>query len=363
MPSYKVLLIFLFAQMFPLLELPNEILLMIFVELQPIYTPIIDDFWTQSTLAFPTQKYYNPKTLEILDLQSGMWNKRYHKTVHTSYKNQPILLLLSHICQQFRRVAHMHPMFSSLQLYRFLAKPKPTSICIRPIMQLSMWIRTMSATVQETRRLRTVVLDPILGNQKMLAEDCVLILKKIANPDAVLDLVLMLGWLALGDKKLTQEICRFRNVQRLYLKGGIEDDVLHGFDNKAVKLFSKSFTKLTHLFIDGFGRGSFSWNALKLLLKANPNIKVLALGYVRDGILLDELAALVPNLRVLSIQFCDIVGHSSSLFPSREIVPDIQGTLHDLPWLESVHFHQPPLIEADTHEIVQRLIQGTPFEA
>jgi hypothetical protein len=349
--------------MFPVLKLPHEILLHIFLELQPLYAPIIDDFWIQSTLSFPTQKYYNPKSLQVVEFQDGMWSKRYHKTIHTSYKNQPVLLLLSHVCQQFRRVAHMHPLFSSLQLYRFLAKPKATSICIRPIMQLSMWIRTMSTTVKETRRLRSVVLDPIVGNQKMLAEDCVLILKKIANPDAVSDLVLMLGWLALGDKKLVEEMCRFRNVQRLYLKGGVEDDVLHGFDNKALKLFSKSFTQLTHLFIEGYGSGSFSWNALRLLFKANPNLEVLSLGYVRDGILLMELADLLPNLRVLSIQFFDIPSPSGSLFPMREVLPEIYGTLRDLPGLQSVYFHEPPLLSVETREIVERLVQGTRFQS
>jgi hypothetical protein len=351
-----------------LTDLPIEILSMILLELQPNYTRIVDNFWFEESIQFPKQRYYNPqKGVEVELTEKNVWKNGYHKTIHTTYKMRSILLLISHVCQKFRRVALMHPFFSSLQLYRFLSKPKKTDICVRPILQLSQWIKTISNSVEGTRRLRTVILDPIVGKQKILAQDCKLILRKILNPDDVQDLILMLGWLALGDPIMIQEISRFNNVKRLYLKGE-PDDTFHGFDNQAIRIFSKSFTCLTHLFIEGYGRGSYSWKIFKRLLEANPNIETLSIGFVRNEVELEDIGRVLPKLRVLTIQFDMYDFDSMQRFRSarsltnRIVEPILKGGVKDIPSLETVYLYTFTLTEDSRTQIIESLLADVNYK-
>jgi hypothetical protein len=73
-------------------------------------------------------------------------------------------------------------------------------------------------------------------------------------PEKLETMIFSMGWFSLSDPSLLTWLGkRFPNVKKIYFKGVQSDGVLYGFDNKALKLMSRLFCHLTHLFIDGYG--------------------------------------------------------------------------------------------------------------
>jgi hypothetical protein len=119
--------------------------------------------------------------------------------------------------------------------------------------------------------------------------------------------------------------------------------VLHGLDNHALKIMGQ-WNELTHLFVDGYGGGSFTMKGLSYIL--SPSLKSLSLGYVRHGIDFGVLADKCPNIETLCVTFsvpepvmymdndCKVAALRRST--ARECVPKLQGRIAELKHLKYV---------------------------
>jgi hypothetical protein len=87
--------------------LPGEVLLQIFIVLQPEMIPEFDDIWTQDFSSMKNQwRIKNGPRNLITGSES-----RYHPTIQCS-RGRPLLLLLSQVCKQWRKVVHLHPFWN-----------------------------------------------------------------------------------------------------------------------------------------------------------------------------------------------------------------------------------------------------------
>lgn len=312
--------------------IPNEILLMIFLKLQPFNFTVDDGRWTRST-------------------RHAHQYQKYHEGIITT-RNSPVLLVLARVSKKFRAVAFMHPLFTKMQFYRLY--PNQIHWNLNEILNLSMWTQMI---MKKWKHFHTNSI--IIDHPHLTEMDVCTMLSKIAQPLKVRDIVLHLGWLCLGNPSLLQELKKFKKVQRLYLGGKPDPSVLRGFDNSAIVQLSKSFDSLESLYIEGYGGGSFTWLALRKLLLRNPSIQVLSLGYVRNGLDLTELGKILPNLTTLTIHFSsnpaanlmqhdnDWPGYFATLARGientrNELVPEIKGSLAGSSSLKNVYFRNPP---------------------
>jgi hypothetical protein len=172
----------------------------------------------------------------------------------------------------------------------------------------------------------------------------------IPYPQEVETLIAQIGWFTLGEMSVIKYLCtQFPKLKRVYLQGRKSIGVLYGFGDEALELMASHFHELTHLFLDGFGRSSFTFDSLSMLCMANPNLRVLSVGHVGYGIDLDRLAKAAPNLQVLTVQFKTSNDRNSCL-------PSLTGSLSSFAHLEKVFFYDDYLSsECDSLAVVARL--------
>ena len=153
-------------------------------------------------------------------------------------------------------------------------------------------------------------------------------LDKVSNLE---ELILDVGWLVLIDSRVINKICEFRGLKKLHLKGSLYEQVLRGYTNTDFRSFSLAFSCLTHLFIDNVTMSGYRWKPFRQLLKRNPGIECLKIGYIEGGIDFDEIGVLCPNLQVLVIHFSD--GHHSELLDLK-----CSGSLASIVQLQEIYF-------------------------
>lgn len=288
-------------------KLPDEILLQVFIHCQPHFVLELDSLWLEPTHCTPdSQTWTNSETGKSLILSDDtMWDaKGYHSTIKRSYFHYPILQVVSSVSRKWNRVAAMHPFYSTLSWHYLIPKP----LKCKSAQFTSDWLKIARSLDVVTRNSRTIHLDLDRFNLSILPEDLLYLFLKLQRPHIVATLVISTSWITIGDPCIIKFICTcFPNLTRLYLRGQPFPGILHGLDNKALLSFSKSLHGLTHLFLGGYGGGSFSFKGLSRLLVTNSSITTLSLGYVRNGIDLNKLGIILPHLHRLTIQFETIV--------------------------------------------------------
>lgn len=267
-------------------RLPDEILFQIILECQPHYHLETSELFLRPHSP-RTQVWINNNTKERLVLSSikqentlPIFNSNgYHQTLACSYKKVPILVIISQISYRFRQLAFSHPLYSSLNWHYLLKRPVISKgpAHYSKFLQNFDYIPSLSC--------KTILLDLDIFGLNIYVKDVKNICKTVKRPENVNALVLSFGWSSLGDYSLLAFLGKtFPNVKQVFLKGEPSDSVLYGFDNKSLKVMAKYFKNLTHLHLEGYGGSSFNFKYLCFLLKANPLISHLSLGYVCNGI-------------------------------------------------------------------------------
>jgi hypothetical protein len=233
--------------------------------------------------------------------------------------------------------------------------PSPKTNKLQKIVSTSLFLNELLRNIPKFN-IYSVAICPAKDNYYLRPEDLIQLLEKIKNPLVVRQLYLFAGWMSLGDPVMVDKLCTFTELEELYLKGKEEDGVLHGFSNRAVKKFARVFHKLKYLYIDGMGCSTFNFKALALLLKANPNLKVLKIAKVSGIVDFEELQAVCPKLEKLIIEFTlsDIPGFRNGtvsnalllrLQREQTIVPLVTGKL------SGIHSLRQILLIADSEEV------------
>ena len=274
-------------------NIPNELLVQIFKFIQPVFIPFIGEIFQQD---FPFKERWMHQSSFALP------GHKYHPTI-SSLRNRPALVRLGQVSRQFRRAVSLHPFWYSLSYHLLAPVPSPKQFALTSILQLSQFIQTISKSYGRliTKKVETLYFSCSSSQMNLLVQDLLTLCCLIKEPMAVKNIVLSLNWLTLCDKEFIEHLCRYKNVEKLYLKGIPEENVITGFDNQSIKLFEKSFYHLTCLFLDGFGGRTFTWKRLQKLLIANPTITELMLNKVRGVVDLMELSTSCPNLSKLTI--------------------------------------------------------------
>ncbi|KAI8901988.1 hypothetical protein BC833DRAFT_575308 [Globomyces pollinis-pini] len=242
-------------------------------------------------------------------------------------------------------------------------------------MRISQFIKTIEKNKLIKFNQPDIVLDPILSNHDMICQDLCLLLDRVSNPEKVQAIVLVVGWLCLGDKTLLLKLTKFKNISTLFLKGKPDPSVLYGFSNSSLKLMAKSFGNLTKLFLDGYGGNNFTWLALVRLLKNNPKLECLSLNRVRNGINLTELMEICLNLKSLTIQFSIHIpinnnarfmeGDDMALLfhgltnASHQLIPELKGDLKSC-HLKEISFHNHMNSDRQSSEVIYRVLSSIP---
>ena len=350
-------------------NIPCELLLQIFLFLQPVYSPVFTGIFEQD---FPFTERWTPTP-------TSKEATKYHPTIHLS-RGKPILLRLGQVSRQFRQAVGMHPFFYSLQFYLLAPFPSEKQFHLTAMLSLSQFIQAISRSYGRklSKKIETVSIccSTNTSNKRrkvtLLVQDVLSLLSSIRNPLCVKNLVISLNWLALQDSNLTKTICLFENLERLYLRGVLENDILNGYDNTTLKAFEKSFSRLTHLFIDGFGPQTFTWKRLKRLLERNPNLKHLTLNGVRGVVDLQELSAACPNLTHLTVHLkaeerfleeeVDVI---EALRIRRNIMLGITFTgdfsNSSFPKLEQLVFYEEDVTAWISVDVIRRLLKTIPL--
>lgn len=312
-------------------SLPDELLQLILHFCQPTYIRHVLPLWEcQSHRYNLIPQLWISSTAPPLALTSEMlYRNGFHSTFVRSYKSRPLLSILSQVSFRFRNLVYSHRHLLS-----------------NPSMILHQRLRIQSAKTPLSRpefipmsKVKSLVLDSPLS-----LSDFKNIIGKIEIA-SVESLVLVQKWDLFGST-LLKSIASFSNLKRIYLKGIPTPSAFFGLDRRALRTLAK-LPNLTHVFLDGFGGGSFSFSALLDFLADKP-IEALSLGYVRQGINLDQLAVCLPNLRGLTIQF-NVIEPLTHLDETdtvmnfirrsrRVCVPTLQGGLFGLSKLEWLNF-------------------------
>ncbi|KAJ1345236.1 hypothetical protein BSLG_000750 [Batrachochytrium salamandrivorans] len=321
------------------MSLPAEVLLEILLYIQP-YIPLKTDYlWAEQT-ADPRRLYNDSsvcrhlggshdtpcKVDSIASLKTSddiMKNSRDKdrsflpgglplRTGGTNQKCMPSILIFGEVCQQWRRVAMLHPFWTELAWHQLL----PRRSFHKPARLISSFLHCMAAEPSRLSRIRHIHLDLLPWNHILDVPDLVSILSRIAHPDRVHTLVLVMRWDACGDPQLIHNITKkFKQCTRLYIQGGqdrlrsgrcgsgMTGGALYGLNSKMLRIMTRHMKFLSHLFLDGFGGNCFSWKSLAGLLRENCGITSLSLGIVRGGIPLNQVAQLLPKLSSLTVQF------------------------------------------------------------
>lgn len=284
-------------------RLPVEILMNVLMFCQPHYQSDPELLWIWPVYMYESkQNWFDPHQKECCSDKLCHHSKYfapggYHITMHCCpVKRIPLLLIFGQVCRKFRTVCLLHPFWKTGSWHYLL----PFQSIPRGPAYLENWIPMNSHILQ--RNSRMIHLDLTRFQLDISLEKLRSLFAPIADPRQVHTLVLMIGWRTLGDPEVTKWMCNtYPNLQRLYLKGRQSRGVLQGFDNKTVKYMSTKLSKLTHLFLDGFGGGGYSMRGLAHLLRANASLTHLSIGEIR-GVDLQTLNDAAPNLQVLT--FC-----------------------------------------------------------
>jgi hypothetical protein len=356
-------------------SLPDELLLEILLQCQPHYTLDLSNLWTLQTHIYPhlTQHWLNKRTEKILvlsetgakDTSIMFGSTGFHSTLSLSYKRIPVLVILSQVSHRFRRLALSHPIHASLGWHYMLRRPhQPQGASV-----FAEWLELHAPHIPNLTT-SSIILDPELMRLDMLPRDVRALCRTTRRPELVHTLVMCMGWLTLGDHSLLKFLVHiFPNIKRLYINGRPSVGVLHGLDNRALKIMGQ-WNELTHLFVDGYGGGSFTMKGLSYIL--SPSLKSLSLGYVRHGIDFGVLADKCPNIETLCVTFsvlepvmymdndCEVAALRRSM--ARECVPELQGRIAELKHLKCVWLYDSQGSEDVSGDTVREFQKETPSE-
>ena len=270
-------------------SVPNELLVQIFIILQPLNFIDTSQFFT-----------HNHQTLGWKPVAKQS-SRRYHSSVKTN-QNIPVLLILSQVNRRWRKLVFtLHPFWKQLSHFHFYRLPLPKSNKLQHVINASLFLNNIWQNIPKMN-ITTVTLFPAIDNYYLKVQDLVCLLQKINDPLTVRKIYLICGWMALGDPLMIETLCTFTQVKHLYLEGVVEDGVLRGFSNRSIKRFAKSFSKLTHLYLDGMGGTSFCFKTLLFLLKANPDLEVLKLKNISGVVDFKLLHDACPRLKTLILE-------------------------------------------------------------
>ncbi|KAJ3171318.1 hypothetical protein HDU87_008425 [Geranomyces variabilis] len=307
------------------LRLPDEVLGIVFLHLQPNYVRqdglLCGTPWTDGTCVVSREMWQdgNSGTLIRHDWtdDSKRGKARYHPTitinrVPSRRHCRPALLDVGAVNRQWRRVSLQHPFWTDLGWHRLLdLRPVPlvaaSATAGGPTVALDSFFRVLSDCPVRMARVRSITLDLVCWRRDIGIDALLAILRRVTNPHLVHTFVLETGWDVSGDTAIIRLLgTQFPNLRRVHVGGVASPDIFYGLASSALKYWAKRWGmgKLTHLSLQGFGQaGSFSCAALLALLKKQRNVKHLAVGYVRNGLDLTRVAALVPELETLSHDF------------------------------------------------------------
>ncbi|KAJ3133906.1 hypothetical protein HDU90_005514 [Geranomyces variabilis] len=311
----------------PPLRLPDEVLGIVFMHLQPNYvrqdglrcgTP-----WTDGTCVVSREMWKDDnsssRTLIRHDWtdDSKRGKGRYHPTltinrVPSRRHCRPVLLDVGAVNRQWRRVSLQHPFWTDLGWHRLLDLRRVPLVAASattggPTAAVDNFFRALSDCPVRMARVRSLTLDLVCWQRNIGVDALLTILRRVTNPHLVHTFVLETGWDVSGDTRVIRLLgTQFPNLRRVHVGGVESTDIFHGLASSALKYWAKNWSEgiLTHLSLQGFGQaGSFSCAALLALLEKQRNLKHLAVGYVRKGLNLTRVAALVPELETLSHDF------------------------------------------------------------
>ncbi|KAI8921803.1 hypothetical protein BC831DRAFT_475235 [Entophlyctis helioformis] len=403
-----------------ILDLPDELLLQTLLYIQPNVPSQIDELWTQQTAdplrlrhvwpaapapsrsasssSLPSaaaastdaqqqqQQQQQQKQRMHTDSAAGPESAfcrttGFHTAVgHVVGRRTPGLLVFGQVNRRFRRVSHMHPFWSDLAWHRLLPR-QPGGPGQTSPKQISAFFTAIAGEPARLFRIRRIILDLSLWHHSVDALVLTGIFKALPRPDRVDTIVLSMRWDTCGDLKLMRTIAnKFGHCRRLFIQGGQSGvgGVLFGLDNRSLRFFTRSMSSLTHLFLDGFGGGSFSWTALNDLIKNNAGITALSIGHVRNGVRLDMIARMLPHLRSLSIQFLVFEPSLGSFFQPdsdldaarmyyeylnrsrRQCMPQLYGDLSGFENLEHLAFHDFGGSREMSAPVIRRLLDSLP---
>jgi hypothetical protein len=344
------------------MNLPNEVLLLIILELQPNFKQLSDNLFSESPNS-TSQTFVNTRTQQQITIDNDV-NHKYHPTIKLQ-KGKPFLLILGQISRQFRQVTQMHPFYLTMQLYKLYPIPRTQVNSMNKILKLSQFIHQINERIQP-KQITKIIIDPIISKQFMLPQDVIQILSKF-NSLKLKELILNLGWFCLGDPLILNKLQEFKNLEKLYLKGKYEPGVLHGFPNQTIRVLCKNIRKLKFLYIEGFGGGSFSFRSYQTFLRLNTNLEVLTIGFVRGVVDLELVSSACPNLIQLTIQFncqypsnipyddnVEEVYFQSFLRSSRILVPSLSGGLSAFKKLKRVAFYD----SSDSNDLSKPIVHS-----
>ena len=319
-------------------KLPNEIILRVFLILQPPISPFLETEF--------------PSTI------TGKRVGKYHSEIKTMVRKKPgerivvaNLMTLIQVCQKFRNVAKFHPIFTQFQYYRLCPLPLSHSENLKEIIKLSLGIRlfTKLATRKSCTRFD---FRPINDGYHVIADDLLNILNGF-DTNVLQEITIMAGWSCFGS--LIEKVCEFRNLKSLVLFGIQDNGSLSGFNNRDLIQFSKSFRQLEHLHIDTNLNLQYNWKSFRLLLCRNPKLKSLRVGCPKYTLDFHVLEKICPNLESLTIRVEKNKSNDSWL-------PECIGSVQDLPRLKTLIITSFDSIQDRLDLKIQELMQNLIFE-
>ncbi|KAJ3146178.1 hypothetical protein HDU86_000523 [Geranomyces michiganensis] len=313
----------------PPLRLPDEVLGIIFLHLQPHYvrqegnTP-----WTDGTCR-TSRELWKPLTNNGNDrddnnndgsavivhdwIRHKKGAKRYHPTITinriASRRHcRPLLLDVGSVNRQWRRVSLQHPFWTDLGWHHLLdlRGPRFTAISATaggPTAALDNFFNVMSNCPTRLSRVRSITLDLVCWRREIGIDTLLTVLRRVSCSQLVHTFVLEAGWDVGGDSRLVRLLAtQFPNLRRVHIGGQPTPQIYYGLGSAALKHWAKHWRPgtLTHLSLQGYGKTrTFSNAALLSLLATQPNITHLVVGYVRNELDSVRVKALLPSLKSL----------------------------------------------------------------
>lgn len=286
------------------------------------------------------------------DQDKGLWRDQTFNAVKLKHSRSiDALWIFSTVCSRFRRIALMHAVWSDLNWHLLLGSDR-TRLYRRNVSEMF----RLFAKEKARLRIRRIHLDLKAKSCIIDGDSLLSLLESIVEPERVEQIVISCEWLSLGDPKIINCISwLFPNCKRLFLQGGqsIHSGVFFGLNDNAVRCLARRMHKLTHLYLEGFGGGSYSWNAFADLLQSNPDIQQLAISNVVGGVDLDKIATHCKDLHSLSIQF-----YASN--SGDECSPKLHGGLSEFHQLQYLAFFDSNETTAMSSSVITRIINTLP---
>ncbi|KAI8845404.1 hypothetical protein BC829DRAFT_491670 [Chytridium lagenaria] len=339
-------------------QLPLEIWLDVLIRLQPA-TPTNDEWWSHGKCRFWTSP---PHSLS---------------PQHQGESSSPPLLFLD---PSVEAASFFHPFWETLKWHHLVPMRR----------ELTDAFFESFGVDQRVQRVKRVYLDlKPLGFHVTSAA-----LKKVfekLNPGSVEEICVEVSWTAMADHEVLKIITmKFWRLSRLHLMGPRGRGVLFGLGDDDIQVLARqttptstttSFVKhsfkpqrksiqptrpilqsntlpppLTHLNLDGFGQGGFTWDSFRSLVCQLPHLHTVSLSDVNPGIDLTDLSTLCPNLHSLCISFTMAVSdggaplesplmHPRTLFAHPSVRPMLYGDLRGFKKLASLTLERHPYME------------------